>query len=92
MRPAEERCRTLILVSKFDHCLLDLLYRWKSGDLPIDIVGVVSNHPDCETLVSSYGVPYHHVPVTADTKSDAEATLLSPRLTVRASTARRTST
>ena len=41
------------------------------------MVGVVSNHPDCETLVSSYGVPYHHVPVTADTKADAEATLLS---------------
>ena len=69
--------RTLILVSKFSHCLNDLLFRWSSGSLQIDVVGVVSNHPDCETLVSSYGVPYHHVPVTEDTKADAEATLLS---------------
>ncbi len=69
--------RTLILVSKFSHCLNDLLFRWSSGSLQIDVVGVVSNHPDCATLVSSYGVPYHHVPVTAETKADAEATLLS---------------
>ncbi len=69
--------RTLILVSKFSHCLNDLLFRWSSGALQIDVVGVVSNHPDCATLVSSYGVPYHHVPVTAETKADAEATLLS---------------
>ena len=75
VRPAEERCRTLILVSKFDHCLLDLLYRWKSGDLPIDIVGVVSNHEDTRGLVEYYGLPFLHIPVTEDTKADAEAQL-----------------
>ena len=76
VRPAEERCRTLILVSKFDHCLLDLLYRWKSGDLPIDIVGVVSNHEDTRGLVEYYGLPFLHIPVTEDTRADAEAQLL----------------
>nr|WP_216942165.1 formyltetrahydrofolate deformylase [Nocardioides panacis]QWZ10311.1 formyltetrahydrofolate deformylase [Nocardioides panacis] len=69
--------RTLILVSKFSHCLNDLLFRWSSGSLQIDVAGVVSNHPDCETLVRSYGVPYHHVPVTPETKADAEAKMLS---------------
>jgi formyltetrahydrofolate deformylase len=68
--------RTLILVSKFSHCLNDLLFRWSSGSLQVDVVGVVSNHPDCEALVASYGVPYHHVPVTVDTKAEAEATML----------------
>jgi formyltetrahydrofolate deformylase len=68
--------RTLILVSKFSHCLNDLLFRWSSGSLQIDVVGVVSNHPDCERLVASYGVPYHHIPVTADTKAEAEKRLL----------------
>ena len=76
VRPAEERCRTLILVSKFDHCLLDLLYRWKSGDLPIDIVGVVSNHEDTRGLVEYYGLPFLHIPVTEDTRADAEGQLL----------------
>ncbi len=69
--------RTLILVSKHLHCLNDLLFRWSSGSLQIDVAGVVSNHPDCETLVRSYGVPYHHVPVTPETKADAEAKMLS---------------
>lgn len=76
IRPADERCRTLILVSKFDHCLLDLLYRWKSGDLPIDIVGVVSNHEDCRSLVEYYGLPFTVIPVTPGTKAEAEAELL----------------
>ena len=75
-RPEDEHCRTVILVSKFDHCLLDLLYRWKSGDLPIDIVGVVSNHEDCRGLVEYYGLPFTVIPVTKDTKADAEAELL----------------
>jgi formyltetrahydrofolate deformylase len=69
--------RTLILVSRFSHCLNDLLFRWSSGSLQIDVVGVVSNHPDCEPLVRSYGVPYHHVPVTPETKAEAEATMLA---------------
>jgi formyltetrahydrofolate deformylase len=69
--------RTLILVSKFSHCLNDLLFRWSNGSLQIDVVGVVSNHPDCESLTKSYGVPYHHVPVLPGAKEEAEATMLS---------------
>ncbi|MDN5794969.1 MAG: formyltetrahydrofolate deformylase [Intrasporangium sp.] len=76
VRPAEEYCRTLILVSRFDHCLLDLLYRWKSGDLPIDIVGVVSNHEDCRALVEYFGVPFTLIPVTPGSKHDAETALI----------------
>ena len=68
--------RTLILVSKFSHCLNDLLFRWSKESLNVDVVGIVSNHLDCEALATSYGVPYHHVPVTPETKADAEATLL----------------
>ena len=68
--------RTLIMVSKFSHCLNDLLFRWSNGSLQIDVVGVVSNHPDCEALTKSYGVPYHHIPVTPDTKAAAEAEML----------------
>ncbi len=77
VRPADEHCRTVILVSKFDHCLLDLLHRWKSGDLPIDIVGVISNHEDCRGLVEYFGLPFTVIPVTKDTKAQAEAELLS---------------
>ena len=73
---ADAPYRTLILVSKFSHCLNDLLFRCSNGSLQVDVVGVVSNHPDCEALVKSYGVPYHHVPVTPETKADAEATML----------------
>ncbi len=73
---ADAPYRTLILVSKFSHCLNDLLFRASSGSLQVDVAGVVSNHPDCAALVASYGVPYHHVPVTPDTKAEAEATLL----------------
>ncbi|OFE16406.1 formyltetrahydrofolate deformylase [Humibacillus sp. DSM 29435] len=76
VRPETQHCRTLILVSKFDHCLLDLLYRWKSGDLPIDIAGVVSNHDDCRELVAYFGLPFTVIPVTPDTKAEAEADLL----------------
>jgi formyltetrahydrofolate deformylase len=76
VRPAEERCRTIILVSKFDHCLLDLLHRWRSGDLPIDVVGVVSNHEDCRGLVEYFGLPFTVIPVTPETKAESEAQLL----------------
>ncbi|HET7387992.1 MAG TPA: formyltetrahydrofolate deformylase [Nocardioidaceae bacterium] len=69
--------RTLILVSKFTHCLNDLLFRWSNQSLQIDVVGVVSNHPDCARLVESYDVDFHHIPVTRDTKPEAEAKLLS---------------
>ncbi|CCH79479.1 Formyltetrahydrofolate deformylase [Nostocoides japonicum T1-X7] len=67
--------RTLIMVSRFGHCLNDLLFRWRSGSLNIDIPAVVSNHPDFEPLVASYGIPFHHIPISADTKPEAEARL-----------------
>ncbi|MBC9821121.1 formyltetrahydrofolate deformylase [Terrabacter sp. MAHUQ-38] len=69
--------RTLVLVSRFGHCLNDLLYRARIGALNVEIAGVVSNHRDFEDLVTTYGVPFHHLPVTADTKLEAEARLLS---------------
>ena len=68
--------RTLVMVSKFGHCLNDLLYRYRMGTLNIAIPVVVSNHPDFADLVTSYGLPYAHVPVTPDTKPEAEAELL----------------
>ncbi len=74
---ADAPYRTLILVSKFSHCLNDLLFRWSKESLQIDVVGIVSNHLDCEPLAVSYGVPYHHVPVTPDTKADAEGRMLA---------------
>src|SRR5690348_7955295 len=68
--------RTLIMVSKHLHCLNDLLFRHSTGSLQIDIPAVVSNHPDAEPLVRAYGIPFHHIPVTPDTKPEAEAELL----------------
>ena len=68
--------RTLILVSKAGHCLSDLAYRQRGERLPIDVVGVVSNHTVLEDLATFYGYPFHHVPVTKETKPAAEARLL----------------
>jgi formyltetrahydrofolate deformylase len=68
--------RLLILVSKFDHCLNDLLYRYRTGTLPIDIVAVVSNHAELERVVEWHGIPYHHLPVTKETKAGQEAKIL----------------
>jgi formyltetrahydrofolate deformylase len=68
--------RTLIMVSKHLHCLNDLLFRASTGSLQIEIPAVVSNHPDAGALAASYGIPFHHVPVTAETKPDAEAELM----------------
>jgi formyltetrahydrofolate deformylase len=70
------RVRTLIMVSRLGHCLNDLLFRWKTCALPVDIVGVVSNHDEFGELAASYQVPFHHIPVTPDTKAAAEAELL----------------
>jgi formyltetrahydrofolate deformylase len=64
--------RVALFVSRYDHCLLDLLWRWRRGELPIDIVQVVSNHPDLEAEVAGFGVPYAHIPVTKATKPAAE--------------------
>jgi formyltetrahydrofolate deformylase len=69
---AGERKRVAVLASREDHCLLDLLWRWRRGELPIDIVAVVSNHPDLEPDVAGFGVPYTHVPVSRDSKPQAE--------------------
>ncbi len=67
--------RVVVMVSRFGHCLNDLLFRWRSGALDAQIVAVVSNHRDFEGLATTYGVPFHHLPVTADTKPQAEAAL-----------------
>jgi len=72
IRPEDQHRRALIMVSKFDHCLSDLLYRLEQGDIPLDIAAVVSNHPDCEALVKRYNIPFHFIPVTPESKNDAE--------------------
>jgi formyltetrahydrofolate deformylase len=69
------RIRTLVMVSKAAHCLVDLLYRERSQRMPIEVVGVVGNHRDLEDIATFYGKPFHHVPVTKDTKAEAEAAL-----------------
>jgi formyltetrahydrofolate deformylase len=61
-----------IFVSKEDHALLELLWQWQAGDLEADIAMVISNHDDLRSLVESFGIAYHHIPVTADTKAEAE--------------------
>ena len=71
--PAAEPMKTAILVSKEGHCLNDLLFRWKSGLLAIDVRAIISNHRDFYQLAASYNVPFHHIPVTAATKAQAEA-------------------
>jgi formyltetrahydrofolate deformylase len=76
IHPSEERMRIALMVSKFGHCLNDLLFRASIGGLPVEIAAVVSNHTDFRDLVGSYGVPFQHIPVTRDTKADAEARLL----------------
>ena len=65
--------KTVLMVSKEGHCLNDLLFRWKSGLLPIDIRAIVSNHRDFYQLTASYNVPFHHIAVTRDNKPQAEA-------------------
>ncbi len=64
-------CRVLALVSKQDHCLADLLYRWRRQDFAFDLVGVISNHEDLRQDVEQLGLPYHHVPVTPEERTAA---------------------
>src|SRR6059058_635081 len=71
-----QRQRVLIMVSQYPHCLNDLLFRNSIGELNLDVVAVVSNHPDLRSIADFYGVPFHHIPVTRDTKPEAEAALL----------------
>jgi formyltetrahydrofolate deformylase len=73
---ADQRPRLLLAVSRSSHCLNDLLHRWHTGDLPVEIVGVVSNHPDFAELTSWYGVPFHHLPVTPESRRAQESELL----------------
>ncbi|WP_328538199.1 formyltetrahydrofolate deformylase [Streptomyces sp. NBC_00344] len=73
---ADDRMRIVLMVSKFGHCLNDLLFRSRTGALPVEIAAVVSNHPDFAELVGSYGIPFHHIPVTKDNKAAAEGELL----------------
>jgi formyltetrahydrofolate deformylase len=74
--PANHRTRVLILVSKYGHCLNDLLFRANTGALGIDVPMVVSNHPDLAAFVDHYEIPFRHLPVTPETKAHAEQQLL----------------
>lgn len=69
---ASRRKRIAIFVSKEDHCLLELIWQWQAGDLDAEISMVISNHNDMRQIVESYGIPYHYVPITPDTKAEAE--------------------
>lgn len=63
IRALSRKPRMLVMVSKHGHCLNDLLFRWKSGQLPVDIPAIVSNHPDYAELAASYGIAFHHLPL-----------------------------
>ncbi len=76
LHEAGKPMRTVVLVSKAAHCINDLLVRERAGTLPVDIVAVVGNHDDLRDLAEFYGKPFHHIPVTADTKAAAEAQLM----------------
>jgi len=69
--------RVLIAVSRFGHCLYDLMHRWRSGSLPVEIVGVMSNHEDMRSFVEWNGIAFHHLPITKDTKTAQEAQFLA---------------
>ena len=73
LHQGDQPMRTVIFVSKEGHCLNDLLFRWKSGLLPLDIRAIVSNHRDFYQLAASYNVPFHHIAVTGASKAQAEA-------------------
>lgn len=73
LRDASLPEKVVILVSKYDHCLQDLLHRYSTGSLNIEIPAIISNHPDLKTLADWYNIPYYHLPITADTKPQQEA-------------------
>ncbi|MBI4854242.1 MAG: formyltetrahydrofolate deformylase [Acidobacteria bacterium] len=68
--------RMAILVSRYDHCLMDLLWRWQSGELSVEIPFVISNHPDLKERVESFAIPYYHFSITAETKKEQETKIL----------------
>ena len=76
VRLEQQRRRALVMVSKHDHCLVDLLYRYEIGELPVEIPLVVSNHPDARAIAERHGIPFVVLPVTAETKPEQEARLL----------------
>lgn len=73
---AAERKKMALMVSKYDHALLELLWRAARGELPAEVTMVLSNHPDLQAAVENFGVAFHHIPVAGDTKADAEAQAL----------------
>jgi formyltetrahydrofolate deformylase len=78
LRDAGERRRVMLLVSRFDHCLADLLYRWRIGEMPIEITAIVSNYPRETYAHLDFGdIPFHHLPVRRDTKMEQEAQIWS---------------
>ena len=76
LRSTQDKLKILLAVSKFDHCLHVLLNKWKSGVLPVEVVGVVSNHDKCRDLVEWYKLPYFHLPISKETKPQQEQQIL----------------
>ena len=73
MRPADQKKRVALMVSRFDHCLADLLYRWRSGEMPMEPVAIIANYPrDAYARIDLDGVPFHYLPVTKETKMECE--------------------
>lgn len=70
------RTRMAIMVSKYDHCLNDLLYRYRTGQLKVEVPLIISNHPDLEELAKWHNIPYYHLPVSAETKPQQEAEIV----------------
>jgi len=73
---SRHRKRVGILVSKLDHCLTDLLWRWKSGELAMDIPCIISNHSDLESLAQMYGIPYHYFPIYKEQRKEDQMRML----------------
>ncbi len=73
---ADQRKRMAIMVSKYDHCLLELLWRWRSGELEVEIPFVISNHETLQSVVEPMGIPYHYLPITKENKAEQEEKLL----------------
>jgi len=76
LRHSNDHRRVLILVSKFDHCLEDLLYHYSIGDLPIDIPAIISNHEECRASADAHGIPFIYLPVTPSTKAAQEQQII----------------
>ena len=74
MRPAEKRKRVVLMVSRFDHCLVDLLYRWRSGELAMEPAAIIANYPrETYARIDFAGIPFHYLPITRETKMEQEA-------------------